>query len=55
METKKWVVEVQQDVDGEYFLEFPEGCLPSDWIEGTVVEWVDQKDGSWLLRKKSDE
>jgi len=49
---KTFTLEVQQDVDGEYFIEFPHKFLPEDWVEGTTVEWVDQKDGSWLLRKK---
>ena len=52
---KTWTAIVEEDENGEPILVFPEGCLPEDWIEGTTVEWIDQKDGSWLLRKKEME
>lgn len=52
---KIWTATVEEDENGEPILVFPEGCLPEDWVEGTTVEWVDQKDGTWLLRKKEME
>lgn len=52
---KTWTATVEEDANGEPILVFPEGCLPEDWVEGTTVEWVDQKDGTWLLRKKEME
>lgn len=52
---KIWTATVEEDENGEPILVFPEGCLPDDWVEGTTVEWVDQKDGTWLLRKKEME
>lgn len=47
-----WTANVEEDEWGHPVLVFPDGCLPEDWVEGTTVEWVDQKDGTWLLRKK---
>lgn len=47
----KWTATVEEDKDGNAILVFPEGCLPEDWVEGTEIRWVDQKDGSWLLEK----
>lgn len=52
---KKCVATVEEDENGEYLLVFPEGCLPEDWVEGTTIEWVDNGDGSWLLRKKDEQ
>ena len=52
---KTWTATVEEDANGEPILVFPEGCLPEDWVEGTTVEWVNQEDGSWLLRKKEME
>ena len=52
---KTWTATVEEDAWGEPILVFPDGCLPDDWVEGTTVEWVDQKNGTWLLRKKEME
>ena len=41
-----------EDENGEQLLVFPYGCLPEDWVEGTVIEWIDNKDGTWTLKKK---
>lgn len=49
------ILDVQEDEAGELFIQFPEGVLPDDWMEGTPIEWVGQQDGSWLLRKKKME
>ena len=53
--SKRWVVVVQQDDDGELFIEFPPGTLPDHWGVGTVIEWVDLQDGSWLLRARDEQ
>lgn len=48
----RWVVEVQED-DGGYILPLPEDMLQEvGWKEGDVIEWIDNKDGSWSMRKK---
>jgi hypothetical protein len=54
---KKWVLPVEEtkDVDTdeiEYFISFPDDLLEAtDLKEGDQVEWIDQGDGSYLLRK----
>jgi bifunctional DNA-binding transcriptional regulator/antitoxin component of YhaV-PrlF toxin-antitoxin module len=54
--TKSWTLEVQQHEDGEHFIEFPDDVLQeAGWKEGDVIEWIDNKDGSWTLQKKLDE
>ena len=30
----------------------PELCAYMGWQPGDVVEWVDNKDGTWTIRKK---
>jgi hypothetical protein len=54
---KKWVLPVEECKDAdtdetEYFVSFPEDLLESaDLKEGDQVEWVDQGDGSCLIKK----
>ncbi len=53
----KWVLPVEEskDVDTdetEYFVSFPDDLLEAANLkEGDQIEWVDQKNGSYLLRK----
>ena len=48
---KKWVLPVEQ-VHDEYFVSFPDDLLEAANLkEGDQVEWVDQGDGSCILRK----
>jgi bifunctional DNA-binding transcriptional regulator/antitoxin component of YhaV-PrlF toxin-antitoxin module len=50
--TKSWTLEVQQHEDGEYFIEFPDEVLQEvDWKEGDVIDWSDNGNGSWTLKK----
>lgn len=40
-------------VGDEAYLVFPEGTTPFDeWNVGDIVEWIDNKDGSWTMKKK---
>ena len=54
---KKWVLPVEECKDAdtdetEYFVSFPDDLLEAaDLKEGDKVEWVDQGDGSYLLKK----
>jgi len=49
----KWQLPVEQ-VHDDYFVSFPEDLLEAANLkEGDHVEWVDQGDGSYLLRKVS--
>jgi hypothetical protein len=50
------VVQVVEDPDnpGELILDLGlELCAEIGWKVGDTVEWIDQKDGSWLLKKKA--
>jgi hypothetical protein len=49
------VVQVVEDPDhpGELLLDLGlELCAELDWQAGDTVQWIDQKDGSWLLQKQ---
>lgn len=49
----KWTAKIIEDENGELVLEFPEDLLKTmNWSEGTELEWTDNKDGSWSIRKK---
>lgn len=54
---KKWILPIEECKDGdtdetEYFVSFPEDLLEAANLkEGDQVEWVDQGDGSYLLKK----
>jgi hypothetical protein len=50
------VATVVEDPDhpGELLLDLgTELCAELDWQIGDTLEWIDQKDGSWLLKKKA--
>jgi len=50
------VVQVVEDPDnpGQLLLDLGlELCAKIGWKVGDTVEWIDQKDGSWLLQKKA--
>jgi hypothetical protein len=49
----KWQLPVEVDgPSGEYFVSFPDDLLEAaDLEEDDTVEWIDQGDGSYLLRK----
>ena len=48
--------QVVEDPDhpGELLLDLgTELCAKLGWQVGDILEWIDQKDGSWLLQKKT--
>ena len=50
------VVHVVEDPNnpGELLLDLGlELCAELDWQVGDTEEWIDQKDGSWLLQKQA--
>jgi len=51
---KSWTVTLEQDPEtGELILPFTDEILAElGWQEGDVLDWVDNKDGSWSLVKK---
>jgi len=50
----KWILDVKEDPEsGDLILEFPDDLMTSSgWKIGDTIEWIDNKDGSWTLRKK---
>lgn len=52
----KWQLPVEVDgASGEYFVQFPDDLLEAANLkEGDQIEWVDQGDGSYLMKKVND-
>ena len=52
----KWQLPVEMDgVSGEYFITFPDDLLDAIGLkEGDSVEWIDQNNGSFILKKIDD-
>lgn len=50
---KQWSVTVEEDPEtGDLILPLPEDILSlQGWVEGDVLEWVDNKDGTWSIQK----
>jgi hypothetical protein len=51
---KSWTIKVEdaEDGSGDLILPFPEDLLESaGWKEGDTLEWIDNKNGSWTLKK----
>lgn len=51
---KSWTLTIEEDPEtGDLVLPFTDEILQElGWKEGDVLEWVDNKDGSWSLVKK---
>lgn len=54
--TKTWTVTLEEDPEtGDLILPFTNEMLQDvGWHEGDVLEWIDNKDGSWSLVKKEE-
>lgn len=53
---KTWVVNVEEDENGDAYIQLPEEVLQyANLKEGDTVIWTDNKDGSWTLQKKVDD
>jgi len=52
----KWTVSIEEDLEtGEAFIELPQQLLDlQGWEEGTIIEWVPQDDGSYIIQKAKD-
>ena len=51
--TNRWTIPVQENEQGEQFIEFPDEVLKeTGWKEGDCIEWIDNHDGSFTLKKK---
>ena len=50
-QSKKWTLPVEQ-IHDDYFISFPDDLLDAaDLKEGDEVEWIDNGDGSYTLKK----
>lgn len=55
MTKKSWTIDVQENEDGEMFIQFPdELLLTAGWQEGDNLIWNDNQDGSFTLTKKEE-
>ena len=54
MKNKSWTVTLEEDPEsGDLVLPFTQEILDElKWKEGDVLEWIDNKDGSWSLVKQ---
>jgi hypothetical protein len=51
--SKSWVLNVQEDSNGDCFLVFNEEMFEQSGFKiGDVLSWVNNKDGSFTLTKK---
>ena len=39
---------------GEMLLDIGEACRELGWKEGDVLQWIDNKDGTWTLKRKDE-
>lgn len=53
---KSWTVTLEEDPEtGDLILPFSDEMLEEvGWQEGDVLEWIDNKNGSWSLVKKEE-
>lgn len=49
----RWTLEVEEDPEtGELILPLPADLLVmNSWVDGDILEWIDNEDGSWTLKK----
>lgn len=46
---------IKDEETGDMILEFPDEMMEQvGWKTGDTVEWIDNKDGSWTIRKKGE-
>ena len=49
---KTWTLDVKTNENGEHFIELPKETLEeTGWKVGDRLKWIDQHDGSWVLKK----
>ena len=51
---KEWLIKVQEDgKTKDLYIQFPPDAIDQvGWIEGDLIDWLDNGDGSWTLKKK---
>lgn len=56
--SKHWIITLEEadDGSGDLIMPFPENFLEgTGWNIGDTLEWIDNKNGSFTLRKKDDD
>jgi len=54
-ENHQWTVTIQEE-NGDLILPFPPDLLSQmGWSEGTVLFWLEQKDGTYIITDKKNE
>ena len=52
---KSWIITIEEDENGELYLPLNQDILDlTKWKEGDIIEWLDNKDGSWTMKLKED-
>ncbi len=51
--SKHWTIKLEEDAEtGDLILPFTDDILQeAGWKEGDTLEWIDNKNGSWTLKK----
>jgi hypothetical protein len=54
--SKSWTITLEEDPEnGDLIMPLADDILESaGWKEGDTLEWSDNKDGTWTLRKKDE-
>lgn len=48
----QWIIDVEEDDAGALVLPFPETLMKlQGWLPGDTLEWIDNQDGSWSLKR----
>ena len=50
----RWIIEVRgkSGKDEELYITLPPSAIDQmGWAEGDAIEWIDNKDGTWELKK----
>jgi hypothetical protein len=53
---KQWIISLEEDPEtGDLILPLNDDILEdAGWKTGDTIEWIDNKDGSWTMRKKEE-
>lgn len=53
--SNSWIVSLEEDENGDLILPLNDDILEGvGWKTGDTIEWIDNKDGSWTMRKKEE-
>ncbi len=53
---KQWIISLEEDPEtGDLILPLSDDILEqAGWKTGDTIEWIDNKDGTWTMRKKEE-